>query len=139
LDFEVAELVHEAALTHEQTTHLIWLVQRSRTEDFTLKNHADVQNTWEAVSHCLTLFESDNITVPLDGTDLEYTVYFRPLWDWVVDILQHPVIGPHCVFDAQQLSKFDRQTFIRFIDEPWTADAFWERQVCIPCRTVMCY
>ncbi|KAG2351190.1 hypothetical protein BDR07DRAFT_1320876, partial [Suillus spraguei] len=116
LDFEVAEVAHEAALTHEQTTCIIRLVQHSRTEDFTLKNYADVQNTWEAVSHCLTPFENDTITVPLDGTDLKYTVYFRLLWDWVVDILRHPVIGPHCVFDGQM--------FIRFIDEPWTADTF---------------
>ncbi|KAG1879905.1 hypothetical protein F4604DRAFT_1880040 [Suillus subluteus] len=98
LDFKIAELAHEAALTHEQTTRLIQLVQRSRTEDFTLKNYADVWNTWEVVSHHLTAFESDTIMVLLDGTDLEYMVYFRPLWDWVVDILRHPVISPHYVF-----------------------------------------
>ncbi|KAG2063305.1 hypothetical protein BDR04DRAFT_1038337, partial [Suillus decipiens] len=37
LDFEVAELVHETALTHEQMMCLIQLVQHGRTEDFTLK------------------------------------------------------------------------------------------------------
>ncbi|KAG1774375.1 hypothetical protein EV702DRAFT_1180794 [Suillus placidus] len=132
LDFEVAELVHETALTHEQTTHLIRLVQRGRTEDFTLKNYADVWNTWEAASHCLTLFEKDTITVPLDGNNMDHTVYFRSLWDWGVDLLRHPDIGPHCIFDAQRLSKFDGDLFIRFIDEPWTADAFWECQSQIP-------
>ncbi|KAG2103089.1 uncharacterized protein F5147DRAFT_580627 [Suillus discolor] len=132
LDFEVAGLVHETVLTHEQTTCLIQLVQHGRTEDFTLKNYADVRNTWEAASHRLTPFEKDTITVPLDGNDMEYTVYFRSLWDWGVDILQHPDIGPHCIFDAQQLSKFDGDSFIRFIDEPWTADAFWECQSQIP-------
>jgi hypothetical protein len=54
LDFEVAELAHEAALTHEQTTRLIRMVRRSRTEDFTLANYADVRNMWEAASHRLT-------------------------------------------------------------------------------------
>lgn len=54
LDFEVAELAHETALTHEQTTRLIRLVQRGRTEDFSLKNYADVRNIWEAASHRLT-------------------------------------------------------------------------------------
>ncbi|KAG1748936.1 uncharacterized protein EDB91DRAFT_1244739 [Suillus paluster] len=132
LDFEVAELAHEAALTHEQTTRLIWLVQRSKSEVFTLKNYADVRNTWEAASHRLTPFEKDTVVVPLDGTDKEYTVYFRPLWDWAIDILRHPIIGPHCVFDAQRLSKFDGDTFIRFIDEPWTADVFWDCQSQIP-------
>ncbi|KAG1745062.1 uncharacterized protein EDB91DRAFT_1080570 [Suillus paluster] len=106
LDFEVAELAHEAALTHEQTTRLIRLVQRSKSEVFTLKNYADVRNTWEAASHRLTPFEKDTVVVLLDGTDKEYTVYFRPLWDWAIDIL--------------------------FIDEPWTADAFWDCQSQIP-------
>jgi hypothetical protein len=62
---------------------------------------------------------------------VEYTVFFHSLWDWGVDLLQHPDIGLHCIFDAQQLSKFDGDSFIRFIDEPWTADAFWECQVRI--------
>ncbi|KAG1856136.1 hypothetical protein F4604DRAFT_1883164 [Suillus subluteus] len=114
LDFEVAELAHETTLTHEQTMRLIQLVQRGRTEDFTLKNYADVRNTWEAASHRLTLFEKDTITVPLDGNDVEYTVHFRSLWDW------------------GRLSKFDGDLFIRFIDEPWTTDAFWECQSQIP-------
>jgi hypothetical protein len=30
------------------------LVQRGRTEDFSLKNYADVRNIWEAASHRLT-------------------------------------------------------------------------------------
>ncbi|KAG2115634.1 hypothetical protein DEU56DRAFT_919346 [Suillus clintonianus] len=135
LDFKVAELAHEAALTHEQTTRLISLVRRGRTEDFTLKNYADVRNTWEAASHCLTPFEKDTIMVPLNGNNMEYTVYFRSLWDWGVDLLRHPNLGPHCVFDAQRLSKFDGDSFVRFIDEPWTTDAFWECQSQIPLDT----
>ncbi|KAG0705638.1 hypothetical protein DFH29DRAFT_980865 [Suillus ampliporus] len=132
LDFEVAELAHEATLTHEQTTCLIQLVQCSKTEDFTPKNYVDIRNTWEAASHRLTLFEKDTIVVPLGDTDMEYMVYFHPLWDWAVDLLRHPIIGPHFIFDAQRLSKFDGHTFVRFIDEPWTADAFWDCQSQIP-------
>ncbi|KAG1801818.1 hypothetical protein EV424DRAFT_1474720 [Suillus variegatus] len=122
LDFEVAELAHETALTHEQMTRLIQLVQCGRTEDFTLKNYADVRNTWEAASYRLT---------PVSRIDV-CCFYFRSLWDWGVDLLRHPDIGPHCVFDAQRLSKFDGDSFIRFIDEPWTTDAFWECQSRIP-------
>ncbi|KAG1884129.1 hypothetical protein F4604DRAFT_1878866 [Suillus subluteus] len=116
LDFEVAELAHEAALTHEQTTRLIRMVRRSRTEDFTLTNYVDVRNMWEAASHCLT---PDTITVLLGDKDMEYTVYFRPLWEWAVDLLRHPIISPH-------------YSFVWFIDEPWTVDAFWECQSQMP-------
>ncbi|KAG2100727.1 hypothetical protein BD769DRAFT_1643762 [Suillus cothurnatus] len=82
----------------------------SRTEDFTLANYVDVRNMWEAASHHLTPFEQDTITVPLGDKDMEYTVHFRPLWEWA------------------RLSKFDGDSFVRFINEPWTADAFWECQ-----------
>jgi hypothetical protein len=35
------------------------------------------------------------------------------------------------VFDAQHFSKFDGKTFVCFTDEPFTANTFWNVQVCI--------
>ncbi|KAF8549243.1 hypothetical protein OG21DRAFT_1488704 [Imleria badia] len=43
-----------------------------------------------------------------------------------------PAIGPHCIFDAQQLLKFDGNSFVRFVDEPYTANAFWDLQTDLP-------
>ncbi|KAG2748068.1 hypothetical protein P692DRAFT_20735372 [Suillus brevipes Sb2] len=48
----------------------------------------------------------------------------RPLWDWVLDLLKH------FVFDAQHLYKYNRTCFTHFFDEPWTANTFWDAQVC---------
>ncbi|KIK82424.1 hypothetical protein PAXRUDRAFT_804639, partial [Paxillus rubicundulus Ve08.2h10] len=39
-------------------------------------------------------------------------------------------IGPHFVFDAQHLSKFNGHSFVCFINEPFTANDFWDFQVC---------
>ncbi|KAG2122316.1 hypothetical protein BD769DRAFT_1389778 [Suillus cothurnatus] len=81
LDFEVAEFAHETALTHEQTTCLIQLVQHGRTEDFTLKNYANVQNTWEATSHCLTPMHFGNARkimqsqIPPEAKPLAFILY----------------------------------------------------------------
>ncbi|KAG1761219.1 hypothetical protein EV702DRAFT_1053129, partial [Suillus placidus] len=36
------------------------------------------------------------------------------------------------VFDAQRFSKFDGKTFVHFVDEPFTADAFWNVQSQLP-------
>jgi hypothetical protein len=58
-------------------------------------------------------------------------MHYRPLWDWVLDLLRDSCLAYHFVFDAQHLSKFNGEQFVRFIDEPWTADAFWNAQVCI--------
>ncbi|KAG1759607.1 hypothetical protein EDD22DRAFT_849145 [Suillus occidentalis] len=104
IDFEVAELAHEAALTHEQMDRFIKLIHRSRCKLFTLRNRKDVRDTWDAASFKLT----------------------------PVDLLQDPEVGPHFVFDAQQLLKFNGEKFVWYIHEPWTANAFWEHQSKIP-------
>jgi len=40
-------------------------------------------------------------------------------------------------WDAQQLYKWDGTTFERFIDEPWTADAWWQFQASRPYYTII--
>jgi hypothetical protein len=67
--------------------------------------------------------------VPFRGVDQTFLLFHRSLWDWVTDLLQDPQVGPNFVFDAQRLSKFNGENFVRFIHEPWTANAFWEYQV----------
>jgi hypothetical protein len=61
--------------------------------------------------------------------DRTFEIWYRSLWDWACDLLTDHRIGPHFVFDAQRMYKYDGQTFVRFFDEPWTANAFWECQV----------
>ncbi|KAG1738055.1 hypothetical protein EDD22DRAFT_982336 [Suillus occidentalis] len=132
IDFEVAELAHEAALTHEQMDRFIKLIHRSRCELFTLRNRKDVRDTWDAASFKLTPFTKEEVVVPFQGVDQTFPFFHRSLWDWAVDLLQDPEVGPHFVFDAQQLSKFDGEKFVQYIHEPWTANAFWEHQSKIP-------
>lgn len=54
----------------------------------------------------------------------------RPLWDWAKELVQDPTLAPYFEWDAQRLSKYDGKRFERFIHEPWTADEFWDIQVC---------
>ena len=59
-----------------------------------------------------------------------FKVFFRPLWDWALDLLRDEFLAPHFVWDAEWLFKYDGSKFVRFIDEPWTADEFWDVHVC---------
>jgi len=61
----------------------------------------------------------------------EFEMHYCPLWDWALDLLRDSRLAYHFVFDAQRLSKFNGEQFVRFIDESWTADAFWNAQICI--------
>jgi len=56
LDFEVAEIVLEAALTKEQTNRLLDLVHQSANgaDTFTLQSHDEVRSLWEMASQRYT-------------------------------------------------------------------------------------
>ncbi|KAG1897928.1 uncharacterized protein F5891DRAFT_1241093 [Suillus fuscotomentosus] len=134
LDFEVAEIALEAAMTKDQTNRLINLIHRSASgnDTFTLQNHDEVRSLWDLALQHYTRFQNDAVSVPLRNEVLEFDMHYRPLWDWVLDLLRDKRLAPHFVFDAQCLSKFNGERFVRFIDEPWTADVFWKAQSQLP-------
>ena len=47
-------------------------------------------------------------------------------------MLQDPDLIQHFKWDACHTSKFDAESnsWVRFYDEPWTGDQFWNIQVC---------
>lgn len=50
---------------------------------------------------------------------------------WAEEMLQDEDLIHHFVWDAQHVSKFNSssRSWVRVIDEPWTANHFWETQV----------
>lgn len=56
-------------------------------------------------------------------------MYAWLLWDWCTELLMDPIIVRHIHWDAEKHFKCNGNDFERFIDEPWTADAWWELQV----------
>ncbi|KAG1793231.1 hypothetical protein EV424DRAFT_1475677 [Suillus variegatus] len=114
LDFE---LVHCAA---------------SAKEDFTLQSHNEVHTLWKMASERFMPFETSTISVPHQGEAHEYKMYSRCLWSWALDLMRDSRFASHFTFDAQHLYKFNGARFVRFIDEPWTADAFWDAQSRLP-------
>ncbi|KAF8427564.1 hypothetical protein L210DRAFT_3614930 [Boletus edulis BED1] len=135
LDFEIAELTHQSAMSKDQVDHLlklIWSISDSQGKSgFTLRSHNDVTKAWSRVASRLTPLQENTISVPYKQETLEFEVYTRPLWEWALDLLEDPLLAPHFVWDAQRLYKHDGTRFERFIHEPWTADRWWDIQVSI--------
>ncbi|KAG1763075.1 hypothetical protein EDD22DRAFT_979489 [Suillus occidentalis] len=130
LECEVAELALEAGLNNEQTDQLIKICHCCAVgkENFTFKNHKDIHVKWEAASFRITKFTKEVISVPYDGKMWNFDLHYRDLWGLASDLLGDPHIFPHFTFDAQRLSKFDSETFVCFIGEPYTAQDFWDVQ-----------
>lgn len=151
LEFEVTELALEAGLNNEQTDWLIKICHRCAIgkENFTFKNHKDIHVKWEAASFRITKvvshsifriqtlivfkaqFTKEVISVPYDGKTWNFDLHYRDLWGLASDLLGDPHMFPHFTFDAQHLSKFDGESFVHFVDEPYTAQDFWDVQAHI--------
>ncbi|KAG1861785.1 hypothetical protein DFJ58DRAFT_744178 [Suillus subalutaceus] len=136
LEFEIAEIMLEVGFNNQQTDRLIKLCHRCAVgkEKLTFKNHKDIHNMWEAASHRITKFTKEVISVPFTGDEelWEYDVHYRDLWELAADMLRNPRLFPHFTFDAHRLSKFDGNTFVSFINEPFTARDIWDVQSQLP-------
>lgn len=153
-DFEFAELARETGMTKGQINALIRLFHQcieNGKDSFTLSGYNEMHETLKVASErlpkvcCMFFahfifpdlttpqFEKKPVSADYKGQSQHFDVWVRPIWTWVEDMLQNPDLIHHFVWDACHMSKFDEQTnsWVRFYDEPWTADRFWETQVFI--------
>ena len=76
-------------------------------------------------------FTEESISVSFKEKEHEYTVYYRPIWSWACDLMKNAKIASKFHWDARRIYRYSDKTksFMRFYDEPWTGDRFWEIQV----------
>ncbi|KAF9059913.1 hypothetical protein BDP27DRAFT_1495856, partial [Rhodocollybia butyracea] len=141
MDFEVASLALECHMNEKQTNKLVNLLNHAARglDAFTLKDHKEIQNIWDLSAERLTKFQRADIVVPYRNSEPEpYELHYRPIWDWLQELLLDQKIVSQMQWDAQRLFKFDAktQTWKRFIEEAWSANAWWEIQSKLPAGAV---
>ncbi|KAI0782698.1 hypothetical protein C8Q75DRAFT_691392, partial [Abortiporus biennis] len=130
LGFEFAEIALLSALNKDQTDRFLRLMHHCASgEEFTLRSHGEIHEKWRIAAPWLTEFRKEEITPLYKNVAKPYKLWYRPLWDWALDLLHNRHLAPHFIWDAEQLFKYDGSKFVRFIDEPWTANQWWEIQV----------
>ncbi|KAJ7102054.1 hypothetical protein C8R44DRAFT_747072 [Mycena epipterygia] len=89
LDFEVAEFCELAMLNTEMTETLITFIRRcgNNIKNFTIANHSELNKLWGWLP---TNFVEDTIAVPYKEENRTYKTYTRPIWDWVLSLVQDP-------------------------------------------------
>ncbi|KAK7021668.1 hypothetical protein R3P38DRAFT_3397032 [Favolaschia claudopus] len=91
---------------------------------------------WDDASKKCTDFQKFDVSVPYKDRSGEVTLtfdmYARPLWDWTLDLIRDPCLSRCFVWDSVRMFRHDGKTFVRFWNEPWTADALWEIQSKLP-------
>ncbi|KAJ3977305.1 hypothetical protein EV361DRAFT_879617 [Lentinula raphanica] len=136
MDFELAALALECTMNKGQTDMLIEIVKRAQEghDQCTLKNFEELQKTWNEASEKSTRFRKEEISVPYRGLTECFDVYYRPLWDWTLELLMDPRIAPNLNWHARRLFRYHKAsgTWKRFVNEPWTANRWWEVQDSLP-------
>ncbi|KDR65150.1 hypothetical protein GALMADRAFT_148940 [Galerina marginata CBS 339.88] len=134
LDFEFAQLAHDAALNKRQVEKLIDLLQRCAkgVEMLTIKTPKNLADVWDQASEMLTPFQKHVISVRYKEVYVSFDFWSRSLWNWALDLVKNPILAPHFQWDARKLYKYNGKEFIRFIHEPWTADRWWRIQTLLP-------
>ncbi|KAI6094690.1 hypothetical protein EDD16DRAFT_1783795 [Pisolithus croceorrhizus] len=135
LDFEFAELALEAALNKEQVNRLLRLMKsiRSAGEVFTLNEYNDLQSTWRAASHHMTAFTKEVVCInSMDGEPQEFQCIIVHCGIGRAAYLNIPPSDRTSFLTHSVFSSSTARLYIRFIDEPWTANKFWNIQSQLP-------
>ncbi|KAG1730467.1 hypothetical protein EDB19DRAFT_1897064 [Suillus lakei] len=68
--------------------------------EINLKNEVDLSKAWDNAAAELTLFSKHEVPVTYKRDEQVYKVHAWPIWDWVLDLLDDPLLAPHLVWDA---------------------------------------
>ncbi|KAJ3879833.1 hypothetical protein F5051DRAFT_438442 [Lentinula edodes] len=141
MDFEVASLALDCHMNKQKTDKLINLIYCAARglDAFTLKDHQEIQNTWDLAAERLTKFRKTEVVVCYCDLEPEsYELYYRPVWDWLQELLLNRDIVSKMEWDARRLFKFDggSRTWKRFMEEAWSANSWWSFQSKLPAGAV---
>ncbi|KAI8993803.1 hypothetical protein BD414DRAFT_456923 [Trametes punicea] len=134
VDFKFAELTLECGLNKSEVTKLLQLIHEI-VEDpskFTFKSHRDIMDTWAVAAHKSPAFLEQELEVPYLDTHRIYNFHYRPLWEWALSLVRDPVLAPLFNWHARRFYKWDGAHWIRFVDEPYTADLWWNIESQLP-------
>ncbi|KAJ7592183.1 hypothetical protein C8J56DRAFT_780865, partial [Mycena floridula] len=133
-DFEVAELAMLAQMNKTTTQTLFALIHRAAAgyDKFTIANYDELTALWKLASTKRTQFQKAEVKTMYKHAEHSHDFTFRDLWDWSMDLVKDPRLSPALHWDACRLYKYNGEEFIRFVDEPWTANAWWAFQSRIP-------
>ncbi|KAJ8688724.1 hypothetical protein PTI98_013483 [Pleurotus ostreatus] len=136
-DFEFASLTITQSLTKKAVDSLLELTYGAVGKDpsrgvLTLQSYDEMMNIWKLAANKMPGFTKMPVSDVYKGESLTYDVWRRPVWDWIMKLVQDPRLAPHFEWDAKCLFKYNGESWVRFYDEPVTGDLWWEIQSTLP-------
>ncbi|KDQ33978.1 hypothetical protein PLEOSDRAFT_1033035, partial [Pleurotus ostreatus PC15] len=136
-DFEFASLTITQSLTKKAVDSLLELTYGAVGKDpsrgvLTLQSYDEMMDIWKLAANKMPGFTKMPVSDVYKGESLTYDVWRRPVWDWIMKLVQDPRLAPHFEWDAKRLFKYNGESWVRFYDEPVTGDLWWEIQSTLP-------
>ncbi|EIW75220.1 hypothetical protein CONPUDRAFT_169612, partial [Coniophora puteana RWD-64-598 SS2] len=133
-DYELASIAVDAQMSDSLVRRLLELVKgvKSGQANVTFESVKNVRDACDTATNTFTPFELHDVVINYKGEDLHHDFYGRDMFDWALDLLENEALAPHFVWDAQRHYKYNGSEYVRFIDEPWSADRWWAIQEDLP-------
>ncbi|KAJ3519256.1 hypothetical protein NMY22_g13291 [Coprinellus aureogranulatus] len=137
-DYDFAELVFRAAMTKEQITSLLAVVNRciDGKDKLSFSSYADVHDSLSEARHLVEPFEKSPISEEFEGEIFTYDLWKRDIWDWVKSLVTNENLVHHFRWDAetvlQWIDEEEQSRWERCYGEPWTGSHWHEAQRSVP-------
>jgi hypothetical protein len=69
------------------------------------------------------------MTSTFDTLETSYDFWCSDLWDWAMHLVCSPLLASDFMWDAEKLFIHDGDEYVRFYNEPWTANQWHKIQV----------
>ncbi|KAL1938432.1 hypothetical protein VTO73DRAFT_11672 [Trametes versicolor] len=136
VDFEFADFTQKTSLNQGQIDELLGLISRivEGPSNFSFKSSGDVKGAWETAAHLSPAYTHHTVshTYKKEQEPRKFPFHCRPLFEWGLSLLADPVLATKFSWHAVRHYKYDGETWERFVDEPNTADAWWNLESAIP-------
>ncbi|KAK0493746.1 hypothetical protein EDD18DRAFT_1050224, partial [Armillaria luteobubalina] len=102
-DFDLAEHILCTCLNSEGQNGLFKVLKTQAGDHpsaFTINSAGDLKEAWSKAENLLTKFQKETLALEYREETWKYNVYFRPLWDWTLNLLSDATLSPFFVWDA---------------------------------------
>ncbi|KAI0690406.1 hypothetical protein C8T65DRAFT_745808 [Cerioporus squamosus] len=134
LDYELAEFMLTTGLNQGDVNTLFDIINHivADPRQLTVKSYQDVQKAWDLARSKQPAFEAKEFVVEYEHGPKTYKFQHRDAWDWAESLLVDPLMCRHFVWHAYKQFKRINGKWVRFIDEPFTADRLYDLESSLP-------
>ncbi|KAG9087457.1 hypothetical protein FS749_002904 [Ceratobasidium sp. UAMH 11750] len=135
-DFRFARVALASGINAAQINEYLSIHHLASDCPLTLRNAKELHTIQARAEHLLAPYREVQYSVPLRATNpkdcVDFTVWIMPLMDWILQLVLDLQVQKDLRFDSVEKFRLTDGEWVRFVDEPWTADDWPKLQETLP-------